>query len=283
MNVALVGYGYWGKKIYKTLNKFIPTTNISVVDPNIEKFPVGLNSKSLKDVLLDKNINHVLIATPEETHFKIAKECLENKKNVFVEKPLCLKKQEAKELHQLAQKNNLRIFVDYIFLYDPFIKKIKEIIQKDTLGDLLQIESIRHSININKPSISVFDDLAIHDIYLGEYFFGGGINKIKVTKKQIEQAAVVFHYDEKILSADYSWVQPTAKRVMKFIGTKTTLVWDKNEENLLIYQNDKLAKKIKVKTTTSPLEMSIKKFLFEKKSYNYVEDIAILEKMSLSI
>ncbi|MBT4004761.1 MAG: Gfo/Idh/MocA family oxidoreductase [Candidatus Pacebacteria bacterium] len=287
MKIALIGYGYWGKKIYQTLSSFISNENIFVVDPNIKDSNLTIKLKKIENILSRKDIEHILIATPEETHYEIALKCLKNKKNIFVEKPFCLKAHEASHLHQLAQENNLQIFVDYVFLYDPYVKKIKKIIQENKLGNLLKIESIRHSANINKPNISVSDDLAIHDIYLGEYFFEKKISKTKINKKTImlkhaKEAKVVFYYDKKTLSADYSWIQPTSKRIMTFIGSAATLVWDKDEKKLLIYKNQKLTNKMEVEKNKSPLELSVKEFLFGKSNYNYRQDIEILEKINYS-
>lgn len=284
MNIALVGFGYWGEKVYQTLSRIVLKKNIFIVDPFLKSSTKNLQIKPLKEILLNKNVEYVFIITPEETHFTIAKECLENKKNIFVEKPLCLKKVEAKELHQIAQKNNLKIYVDYIFLYDPYVKKIKEIISKGLLGKLQHIESIRHSININKPNVTVFDDLATHDIYLGIFFFEKKITNLKTIKEsilsnQVNQASTTFNFGSKTLSAHYSWIQPITKRLMIFIGDKATLVWDKSEKNLLIYKNQQLTKKNYIKTFTSPLESSIRNFLYGKETYNYIKDVSILERL----
>ncbi|MCB9813390.1 MAG: Gfo/Idh/MocA family oxidoreductase [Pseudomonadales bacterium] len=288
MQIALIGYGYWGHKIYKTLSKIISSKNISVVDININDSTGKLKIESIINILSDDKINHVIIATPEETHYKIAKICLENSKNVFVEKPLCLKKNEAIELHQLANKKNLGLYVDYIFLFDPYVRKIKSIIDRGTLGRLLHIKSIRHSININKPNITVFDDLATHDIYLGKFFFENYCKKFATLNEsvqeaqvnQVNQASIVFYYGKNTLSANYSWVQPTSKRVMTFIGDLTTLVWDKNMKSLYLYKKQKRIKKIEIKSSDSALELSIKEFLFNKPKSNYANDVELLENIN---
>ncbi len=285
MNIALIGYGYWGEKIYKTLLEITSPDNIFVDDKKIINIPKDLKVKSLKEILLDKSILHVFIATPEETHFKIAKQCLQNNKNIFVEKPLCLKKKEAIELHKIAKKTNLRIYVDYIFLYDPYIKKIKDLINKNIIGNVSLIESVRCSVNIHKPNIEVTDDLAIHDIYLGKYFFNEEVTKISIVKKSLyspktNQASVTFNFGKMTLDANYSWVQPISTRTMKFFGEKATLIWDKNEKDLLVYKKQNLIKRINVKTDSTSLSQSIQEFIFGKSVYEYSKDVGILEKLS---
>lgn len=284
MNIGLIGYGYWGKKVYKTLSSIISKNNIFVSDLYIRNLPSTLNKKSLNEILLDRSINHVFIITPEETHFEIAKKCLDHQKNIFVEKPLCLKENEAKLLHKVAKRNGLKIYVDYIFLFDPYVKKIKELIESNFLGKIERIESIRHSININKPNISVSEDLATHDIYLGKYFYNKKISYTSTFEEfglsnKSSQALVTFSFGKQVLSANYSWIQPTPKRVMTFFGKKLTIVWDKDEKKLKIYRNQKLVEKIEIEDNLSPLLLSIKEFIYGKSQKTYVHDVMILEKL----
>jgi predicted dehydrogenase len=286
MKVALIGYGYWGKKIYKTLIEVIAPKNIIIVEPKFNKEQNELKINTLKEVLADSSISQVFIATPEETHFEIAKACLEKGKHVFVEKPLCLIKDEAVTLHNLADLKKLKLYSDYIFLFDPYIRKIKELIDNNYIGELNHIESIRHSTNISKPNITVIDDLAIHDIYLGNFFYKNKITKSNALKSKIldnivNQAFVKFHFDEKILTASYSWAHPRAQRIMTFFGSTKTIIWNKNIEEILIFENEKMIKKIAINLDVSPLKLSIKKFLSNHLQANYINDIEIIQKLDL--
>lgn len=290
MKIILIGYGYWGKKIYQTLTKLISKKNILIIDKNIKN--KDITNKNLDEVLKNKEITHCLIATPEETHFRITKKCLLAKKNVFVEKPLCLQKKQAQELIKLAKKNKKILSVDYTFLYDPYIKTIKKIINNKKLGKIKLIESIRHSININKPYVSVFDDLATHDIYLYEYLLDTKIKKIKVNKlknkkKQIEQGEVTYYSENQSMKSNYSWIQLEAQRKMTFIGTKASLIWNKENKSLLLLKNGQLQEKINVKLNIPPLEQSISTFLSQETSNtqnikNYIRHVSWLEKINLS-
>jgi len=288
LNVALVGYGYWGKKVYETLKSIIPSKRISVVEPNLKEINYNIKVKTLKSVLLDDEISHIFIITPEETHFQIAKQCLEHNKNIFVEKPLCLTSTNAYLLQKLADERNLQIYVDYIFLHDPYVRKIKSLLDSNYLGKLTHIESVRHFININKPNITVFDDLAIHDIYLGKYFFGSNPKKIESIKNcigsnQINQAYATLYYDnKKTLSSYYSWIQPKSSRKMTFIGDVSSLVWDKNKEELFLYKEQKVIDKFTVTNNKSALELSIRQFTSNQNKFDYFYDTKILERLNHS-
>lgn len=274
--VGLIGFGYWGQKVYNTISNISDTYKIIISDPLVK------NSCEIAEILKDKDIDDVFIVTPEETHFKIAKECLENNKNIFVEKPLCLKKNEALILTKLAHEKDRRLYVDYIFLFDPYVKKIKELIENFQIGELKNIYSVRHSTGVKKPNISVFEDLAIHDIYLGKFFTNEKCQKVETLAEikinsQIHQASANFYYENIILNAHYSWAQPISKRIMTFIGTAGSIVWDKENSEIFIYKNQELVSKIAVEQNQSPLEKSIISFFDTKKIFNYVEDVEILE------
>lgn len=284
--VALIGYGYWGKKIYKALKSLYGENAIVVVDPKEKKTKnKALKFTTLTSILNNLDISHVFIATPEETHYEVVKKCLNHKKNVFVEKPLCLNSQNAQELVAMAKKNSLTLYVDYIFEHDLYTQKIIELITNKVIGRLKHIKSIRHSINIHKPNVSVADDLAIHDIYLGSLFFKKDINQVKAiceVKKSAQtlQQSVTYFFDKETLSAHYSWIQPYAERKIIFIGSDGSLVWDKNIKNILYYKNQELVKEYKIKPdTSSALQRSISYFFTtdHKHTQTYENDIKVLE------
>jgi len=103
-----------------------------------------ISSKSDKDILWnDDSVKSVIIATPIWSHYAIAKEALLHNKNIFIEKPLSLKKKSGEKLIKLAQKRNLKVAVEYTQTFAPSILKIIEILHK--IGKLEFIEmSTKH-------------------------------------------------------------------------------------------------------------------------------------------
>lgn len=284
--IVLLGYGYWGQKLYLTLSKIFGEEKIFVYDPQINK-----KEKRIKLVdpneLLDENFSHVFIATPEETHFKLVKKYLKLNKHVFVEKPLCLSTKEAIELQKIAKDKKLSLYVDYTFIFDPAIIKIKKIIEKNA-NKVFRIESIRHSININKPQTDVFADLATHDIYLFKELLNQEIENVSVIKEkidshQVNQGQVTLSKKQLQYICDYSWVQPVAQRKMTiFFKNGEVLVWDKNFSKLMIYQDQKIKKQIPIFSKKTPLELSVSNFIKQRTQKSYQHDVEILEKIRLS-
>ncbi len=110
-NVGLIGRGNWGNIIKK---KLINLSNL--------KFVIGKNS-DLTKLFKKNNINWIFVATPNQTHFKIVKKCLNSGVNVFCEKPLSLTAKDTKYLINLSKKNKTKIFISD--LYSFYSKKIK--------------------------------------------------------------------------------------------------------------------------------------------------------------
>merc|ERR1711991_1025567 len=122
--IGLIGCGYWGKNLARDFNYLGVLRRVSDSN-NDAKNEVNRISKNIlfstdyKKILKDENITSVAIATPAKTHYKLVKEALIAKKNVFVEKPLCLNYREGKNLLLLSKKNNVKLMVGHLMLYHP--------------------------------------------------------------------------------------------------------------------------------------------------------------------
>lgn len=137
--VGLIGSGYWGTILHEKLKAL---SNVKFV----------CNSKvNYKDYL--DLVDYVFIATPNKTHYEIVKVCLEEGKNVFCEKPLTPTLKQSKELFQLAEKHNVKLYVDDVFNYRKEQKYINKL-----------VDNIK--VIWNKKSNNTFYDLLYHDLYL---------------------------------------------------------------------------------------------------------------------
>ena len=79
-NVCLIGYGYWGKIVYKSLKKIKSIKKVLIIKSRKNKNTINLN-----------NVDWVIITATNTSHFSLVKKYLNLKKNVFCEKPLTLK------------------------------------------------------------------------------------------------------------------------------------------------------------------------------------------------
>ena len=136
-NVLIVGFGYWGPILAKNFQSSIQFNIYSICDSNLTNlkkaeniYPNSVYYNSYNKALTNKKIDIVIISTPTNTHYKIAKAALLKKKHVVCEKPLSLKINEVKYLIKLSKKNKMFLFVDYPFIYSDSVGFIKKIIDK---------------------------------------------------------------------------------------------------------------------------------------------------------
>ncbi len=296
MKIILIGYGYWGKKIFQTLHKIteeeiivfdkIVTPEAEVEIHKIEEFDGFLNT-------LEKGKGFFFIATPEHTHYALAKKILLCGQNVFVEKPLCLKHHQALELVKIAKNNSCCVFVDRIFLYDEVYQLIKSTVMLGAIGSITNVSSIRHSNNIYKPNLSVIEDLVPHDIYLlkdlmNVYPIKTDVEIIKKEGNQLIEVNLSWEVKGCIWQNWYSWNTHETERTLQITGTYGSILWKKGEngDELLLTKGIEEKKHVFQKKASS-LELIIKDFFQTNSEENlairdtryesYIHEIAVLE------
>jgi predicted dehydrogenase len=239
-NIAIVGVGYWGPNLVRNFIS-VKNTNISkVCDIDKErlnfiqsKYPSLETELDYNNIIADPSITAVVLATPIETHFKLAKEALLAGKNVFVEKPLTMKSEEAQELKKLAEDKNLVLMVGHTFLYSPPVLKVKELINNNELGIIKYIALTRINLGRIKHDTNVLWDLAPHDFSIVLEWMGRLPQKIQVMGKaatfegNVDVAFVNLFYDNDVLiNIHMSWLSPVKVRQSYIIGDKKMIVYD---------------------------------------------------------
>lgn len=251
INIAVLGFGYWGPNLVRNFSKF-SNCNISyIVDKDKNKlakakklYPYSNCISNPNIAIKDKTVNAVVIALPVNQHYKYAKMALENNKHLLIEKPATNSYKQLKELVHIAKRNKLYLMVDYTFLYTPAVQKIKEILDSNTIGDILFIEAQRLNLGIFRNDVNVIWDLAVHDISIIQYI----INKIPkslsvkglsyIDSKKMDLSYITLKYDKKQIShISSSWLFPFKNKKMIIGGSKKTIVYDDIEptEKIKVY------------------------------------------------
>ena len=246
MTAALIGYGYWGINIARTINQIEGIELVTIFDEDIERIN---EAKKLYDFTLTTSLDEVLsldieavfIVTPPATHYKIAKQALNANKHIFVEKPFTLNLEDAYELIELAEKKNLKYMVDHIFIYSEPVKYLKN--HLDKFGDIVYINSRRINLGLFQYSTDVIWDLAVHDLSIIDYLVGLDIKKVSVFKKKYKDfpneaiASINLELESGVIvGIDVSWLSPVKVREMIIGGTKMSAVYDDTiDEKIKLY------------------------------------------------
>ncbi len=114
--IAVVGGGYWGKNLIRNYHDIgalwlVCDKNKAIIEDIHKKYPDVDVCFAFRDVLRRNDIDGVVLATPVETHFSMAREVLLSGKHVYVEKPLVLEEKDAKLLISLAGERSKVLMV----------------------------------------------------------------------------------------------------------------------------------------------------------------------------
>ena len=168
-SVAVIGAGDWGKNLVRNFAELGALQAICDVDPKRlkdfrHKYPHIKAIPSFREILDDPSIDAVVISTPAESHYELAKEALKAGKHCFVEKPLALHVEEGIELTQLAEAVQKKLMVGHLLEYHPAINRLKEIIDAGELGKIQYIYSNRLNLGKVRKEENILWSFAPHDI-----------------------------------------------------------------------------------------------------------------------
>lgn len=251
LKIGVIGYGYWGPNVVRNFCACNGAVVSAICDADgialkrvIKEYP-HIMALSDCDELLDSNeIDAVAIVTPVSTHFELARKALNNGKHVFVEKPFTSSFREAEELIYLAEKRHLKIMVDHTFLFTGAVRKIKELIDANALGNLYYYDSTRVNLGLFQHDINVIWDLAPHDFSIIDYVIKErpaaiAVNAADHFGRGLADVAYITIYFESNLIAHFNvnWLSPVKIRQALIGGSEKMLVWDDFEmdEKIKIY------------------------------------------------
>ena len=165
--IAQIGCGYWGENLIRNFMELealyaIYDENKQLLKNKSQKHCI--KSIPYEEILGRDDISSVVIATPAETHFRIAKDCLLNNKNVFVEKPLCINMQDAKELDQISSEKGLILMVGHLLQYHDHFIELKNLVESARMGNVLRVRSCRKSFGKARFNEDVVWSFAPHDV-----------------------------------------------------------------------------------------------------------------------
>jgi len=249
---GVIGYGYWGPNIVRNVSGLENGDLVTICDQNPaalkragKLYPGVTLASDAREILTSPDIDAVAVVTPVWTHFELAKAALENGKHVFVEKPFTSTSQQAEELIELALKKNLQIMVDHTFLFSGAVKKIRDVVDKGTLGSLYYFDSTRVNLGLFQHDVSVVWDLAPHDLSIMDHILRVKPEAVVTTgAKHVNDLAdmafiTVYFPGNLIAHINVNWLSPVKVRMTLIGGKDKMLVWNDLEPDEKIKVYDK--------------------------------------------
>jgi len=268
LKIAQLGAGYWGPNLIRNFTQLDDVEEITICDLRKDRlqkmssrFSKVKTTISGESIFKDKSIDAVVIALPAGMHYEFARRSLMAGKHVFVEKPLAMNTKEARDLIRLAKEKNKIMMVGHTFLYNSAVRKVKEYIKNNEVGEIYYIFSQRLNLGKVRNDVNAMWNLAPHDISIILYWldelpssvYGRGLNFI-----QDEIDDVVF------LDLDFpsgrsahihvSWIDPNKTRKIVIVGSKKMIVYDDVSTNAKIKVYDKGIDKKQIPTGLPEIE-----------------------------
>jgi predicted dehydrogenase len=253
IRVGVIGYGYWGPNLVRNFAEVTGSIVAAVSDLSTQRlaevrgrYPAVKTTTDYQDLLADPGIDAVVIATPVRTHFDLALQALRAGKHVLVEKPMAQTSAQARLLIETAEQNERVLMVDHTFIYTAAVRKIKELITADRLGQLYYYDSVRVNLGLVQHDVNVLWDLAVHDLSIMDYVLArqpyavAATGAAHIPGKPVNTAYLTCFFPDNLLAHFHvNWLAPVKIRRTLIGGDRQMIVYGDLEPSEKIKVYDK--------------------------------------------
>ncbi len=270
MKVVQIGVGGWGKNHSRVLSKFGVLS--AVCDANSEraeefgkKYSVNFYD-SFESLLEQEEFDAALVCTPTFTHSDITTRLIENKKHVFVEKPMTYISEDGQNLIGLAKRNNVILTCGYIERFNPAVASVKDFIKSQKYGDLIRLEFYReHRMPQHIKDVGVIYDTSVHDIDTAIWLFDDTPEVVfaiagRINHEHEDFATITLGFkDNKTATISSNWITPIRVRNFNAVCTEARIFSDFITQEIRIETDNGTENPKNEKA--EPLSLEIKNFI----------------------
>lgn len=240
VKLGLIGAGAWGKNLLRTFATAERGRLIACCDSNcgfLESQLKGFDGiEAMEDpegIFSSSEIEAVVIATPAVSHFELARRALLSGKDVFVEKPMTLSLDDARELVALAEAEKRILMVGHLLEYHPGVVMMKDLLDRGELGDPYYLYSERVNLGKIREDENALWSFAPHDISIILYLLDEEPLEVAAygaayIREEIEDVAFLWmrFANNKMAQVHVSWLDPHKIRRTTLVGSKKMVVFD---------------------------------------------------------
>jgi predicted dehydrogenase len=239
--VGVVGLNYWGPNLVRNFDDLADLAWLCDLDEDLRarmgaRYPGAKVTADYRDLLQDDSLDAIVIATPVPTHYELAKQALEARKHVFVEKPPAMRAPEMDELVSLAEGRDRVLMPGHLLLYHPGVLKLKELVSGGDLGEVLCVYGNRQNLGIVRTNENALWSLGVHDLSVILYLLDEDPDFATANGRDFLTPGVedvVFCFlrfpSGKIAHMHLSWLDPHKMRKMTVVGREKMAVFDDME------------------------------------------------------
>src|SRR6266540_3944966 len=253
IKVGVIGYGYWGPNLVRNFMEAPGSTVVSVCDLRQERlaslqarYPTIKTVNNCSELLADPAIDAIVVATPVSSHFELGMAALKANKHVLIEKPLAANSEQAIQLIEEARTRARVLMVDHTFVYTGAVRKIRELITQNALGEIYYYDAVRINLGLFQHDVNVIWDLAIHDLSIMDYVLPSRALAVSATgisniPGQPENVAYItlFFPNPQIAHVHVNWLTPVKVRHTLIGGSEKMILYDDLEPSEKVKVYDK--------------------------------------------
>ena len=270
MKVVQIGVGGWGKNHSRVLSEFgvlsaICDTNSQRAEKFGKKHSVNFYN-SFENLLEKEKFDAALVCTPTFTHSDITTRLIENKKHVFVEKPMTYLSEDGQNLIDAAKRNNVILTCGYIERFNPAVASVKDFLKSRKYGDLIRLEFYReHRMPQHIKDVGVIYDTSVHDIDTAMWLFDETPEVVyaiagKINHEHEDFATIMLGFkDNKTATISSNWITPIRVRNFNAVCTEARIFSDFITQEIRIETDNGTENPKNPKA--EPLSLEIKNFI----------------------
>jgi len=270
MKVVQIGVGGWGKNHSRVLSEIgvlsaICDTNSQLAEEFGKKYSVNFYD-SFENLLEKEKFDAALVCTPTLTHSDITTRLIENKKHVFVEKPMTYLSEDGQNLVDLAKSNNVILTCGYIERFNPAVASVKNFLKSKKYGDLIRLEFYReHRMPQHIKDVGVIYDTYVHDIDTAMWLFDETPEVVfaiagKINHEHEDFATITLGFkDNKTATISSNWITPIRVRNFNAVCTEARIFSDFITQEIRIETDNGTENPKNEKA--EPLSLEIKNFI----------------------
>jgi len=270
LKVIQIGVGGWGKNHSRILSEFgvlsaICDTNSQCAEEFGKKYSVNFYN-SFENLLEKEKFDAALVCTPTFTHSDITTRLIENKKHVFVEKPMTYLSEDGQNLIDAAKRNNVILTCGYIERFNPAVASVKDFLQSRKYGDLIRLEFYReHRMPQHIKDVGVIYDTSVHDIDTAMWLFDETPEVVfaiagRINHEHEDFATITLGFkDNKTATISSNWITPIRVRNFNAVCTEARIFSDFITQEIRIETDNGTENPKNEKA--EPLSLEIKNFI----------------------
>lgn len=258
LNLGIMGAGSIAGTMAGTVSKMETVNCYAVASRSKEKaevfgqkYHVEKCYGSYEEMLADKKVDLVYIATPHSEHYENMKLCIRYGKPVLCEKAFTANAFQAEEVFRLAKEAGVFITEAMWIRYMPMYKTIKEVLDSGIIGEVRMVNAnlgypIEGVERLMNPALAggALLDLGVYTIHFASMILGKDVDKVEsscdLTESGVDrQESITIHYKNGSMAVLNASMSVMSDRIGGIFGTKGYAVVENinNFENLTVYNN----------------------------------------------